>query len=43
LTQSEFNLVINQAQISYKDYLLGEFKQYEYGRPQARFNYCQNN
>jgi len=42
LTPSEFNLVINQAQISYQDYLLGEFQQYQYGRPQARVNYSQN-
>jgi len=42
LTPAEFNLVINQAQISYQDYLLGEFQQYQYGRPQARINYSQN-
>ena len=42
LTPSEFNLIINQAQISYQDYLLGEFQQYQYGRPQARVNYSQN-
>ena len=42
LTPSEFNLIINQAQISYQDYLLGEFQQYQYGRPQARVSYSQN-
>jgi hypothetical protein len=42
LTPSEFNLIINQAQVSYQDYLLGEFQQYQYGRPQARINYSQN-
>ena len=42
LTPSEFNLIINQAQISYQDYLLGEFQQYQYGRAQARVNYSQN-
>jgi hypothetical protein len=42
LTPSEFNLVINQAQISYQDYLLGEFQQYQVGRPQARVNYSLN-
>lgn len=42
LTPAEFNLIINQAQISYQDYLLGEFQQYQYGRPQARVNYSQN-
>jgi hypothetical protein len=35
-------LTINQAQVSYQDYLLGEFQQYQYGRPQARINYSQN-
>ena len=42
LTPAEFNLIINQAQVSYQDYLLGEFQQYQYGRPQARVNYSQN-
>lgn len=42
LTPSEFNLIINQAQVSYQDYLLGEFQQYQYGRPQARIDYSQN-
>ena len=42
LTPSEFNLTINQAQVSYQDYLLGEFQQYQPGRPQARINYSQN-
>lgn len=42
LTPSEFNLIVNQAQDSYQDYLLGEFQQYQYGRPQARINYSQN-
>ena len=42
LAPSEFNLIINQAQISYQDYLLGEFQQYQYGRAQARINYSQN-
>jgi hypothetical protein len=42
LTPSQFNLLANQAQVSYMDYLLGEFQQYQYGRPQARVNYSQN-
>lgn len=42
LTPSEFNLIINQAQVSYQDYLLGESQQYQYGRPQARVNYSLN-
>ena len=42
LTPSQFNLIINQAQTSYQDYLLGEFQQYQYGRAQARINYSEN-
>jgi len=42
LTPSQFNLLANQAQTSYQDYLLGEFQQYQIGRPQARVNYSQN-
>ncbi len=42
LTSSEFNLLVNQAQISHLDYLLGEFQQYQYGRAQARVSYSQN-
>jgi hypothetical protein len=42
LTPSQFNLLANQAQTSFQDYLLGEFQQYQYGRPQARVNYSQN-
>ena len=42
LTPSQFNLLANQAQVSYMDYLLGEFQQYQFGRPQARVNYSQN-
>ena len=42
LTPSQFNLLANQAQVSYMDYLLGEFQQYQIGRPQARVNYSQN-
>lgn len=34
-----FNLVINQAQLSYMDYLLGQPEQFQPGRPQARVNY----
>ena len=32
-TPDEFNQVINQAQISYMDYLVGQFQQYQAGRP----------
>ena len=42
LTPSQFNLLANQAQVSFMDYLLGEFQQYQPGRPQARISYSQN-
>jgi hypothetical protein len=42
LSPSDFNLTINQAQDSYENYLIGEFQQYQIGRPQARVNYSQN-
>ena len=42
LTPDEFRLIINQAQNSFMDYLLGEFQQYQYGRPQARVSFGQN-
>lgn len=35
-TPSQFNISVNQSQISYMNYLLGEFKQYAPGRPVAR-------
>jgi len=42
LTPSQFNLLANQAQTSYMDYLLGAFQQYQVGRPQSRVSYSQN-
>ncbi|OYY99569.1 MAG: hypothetical protein B7Y37_13845 [Sphingobacteriia bacterium 28-36-52] len=33
LSPDEFNLTINQAQVSYMDYLVGQFQQYQAGRP----------
>lgn len=42
LTPSEFNLLVEQAQQSFMDYLLGEFQQYQYGRAQARIQYSAN-
>lgn len=41
-SSSDFNLLVNQAQDSHLDYLVGEFQQYQYGRPQARVSYGQN-
>lgn len=41
-SSSQFNLLVNQAQDSYLDYLVGEFQQYQYGRAKARVSYSQN-
>lgn len=38
----EFNLVINQAQTQFLDYLLGEFQTYQVGRPISRVQYGNN-
>jgi hypothetical protein len=42
VSPDEFNLIINKAQESFLDYLLGEFQQYQYGRAQARVQFGQN-
>lgn len=42
LGSTDFNRIINQAQTSYLDYLLGEFQQYQYGREEARIQYSAN-
>jgi hypothetical protein len=42
LNPSSFNLIINTAQISYMDYLLGEFQKYTPGRPWAAVEFGQN-
>ncbi len=42
VSPADFNLVINQAQKSYASYLLGNFQQYQPGRPQARVEFGQN-
>lgn len=33
ITPDNFNLLMNQAQLSFLDYLLGEYQKYQYGRP----------
>ena len=38
----EFNLIINQAQTQFLDYLLGEFQTYQVGRPISRVQYGNN-
>lgn len=42
LSPDNFNLVINQGQTSYVDYLLGEFQRYTPGRPYAAVEFGQN-
>ena len=42
VSPEDFNVVINQAQISYASYLLGSFQQYQPGRPEARVQFGQN-
>ncbi len=42
LSPSQFNLIINQAQVSFQDYLLGEFQQYQYGKGTPRVDYSLN-
>jgi hypothetical protein len=39
---ADFNIIINSAQYSFLDYLLGEFQQYQNGRPVARVELGQN-
>lgn len=42
MSPDEFNLLINQVQTSFLDYLLGEFQQYQYNSPKPRVGYSQN-
>lgn len=42
LSPEQFNIIINQAQNSYMDYMLGEFQQYQYKQAQPRVEYSQN-
>lgn len=42
VSPEDFNLVINQAQKQYAAYILGDFQQYQPGRPQARVEFGQN-
>jgi len=42
VSPEDFNLVIGQAQLSFADYLLGQFQQFQPGRPQARVQYTEN-
>lgn len=38
----QFNLVINEAQIGFLNYLLGQFQSYQYGRPVPRVQWGMN-
>lgn len=42
LSPSEFNNIINVAQNSFMSYLIGEFQQYQQGRPQSRISWGNN-
>lgn len=42
VTPDQFNLIINQAALSFMDYLLGQFQQYQPMRPFSRVQYGQN-
>lgn len=42
LRPSDFNNIINVAQVAYMDYLLGQFQKYTPGRPFAAVDYSQN-
>jgi len=42
VSPSQFNLLINQAQIDYQDFLLGQFQQYQYGKAAPRISYTKN-
>lgn len=42
ISPDEFNLVINQAQVSYMDYLAGQFQQYQAGRPMPTVQFGNN-
>ena len=42
ITPQEFMDIMNQAQDSFLDYLLGEFQSYQYGKPQPRVQFGNN-
>src|SRR5882762_1237369 len=42
ITPDEFNVIINQSRFSFLDYLLGEFQQYQGGRPVPRVQFGMN-
>lgn len=42
ISPKRFNLIIQQANVSFLDYLLGELQQYQYGSPASRVQYGVN-
>lgn len=42
LSPANINLIAQQAQTSFLDYLLGQLQQYQYGAPQSRVQYAVN-
>jgi hypothetical protein len=42
ISPAEFNRIINVAQDSFTSFLIGEYQSYQYGRPQSRVSYGQN-
>jgi hypothetical protein len=42
LTQDEFNTIINRSQVSFLNYLLGQFVSYQYGKPLSRVQFGMN-
>jgi hypothetical protein len=42
VSPAEFNRIINVAQDSFVNFLIGEYQQYQYGRSQSRVSYGQN-
>jgi hypothetical protein len=42
VSPSQFNLLVNQAQIDYQDFLLGNFQQYQYGKAASRISDSKN-
>lgn len=42
ISPARYNLIINQAQLSFLNYLLGQFQQYNYGKPNSRVQFGVN-
>jgi hypothetical protein len=42
VSPARYNLIINQAQLGFLNYLLGQFQQYNYGKPNSRVQFGVN-